>query len=199
MKKHIFPTEKIVNRTSKEKKNGHNGCVLWFTGLSGSGKSTISNSLELTLHKRGINTVIIDGDDVRNGLNSDLGFSSEDRMENIRRVAEIGKLFASNGTVVLSCFITPYNESRELAKNIIGNDYHEVYISTNIETCVKRDVKGLYEKVFIGEIKNMTGINDRYDVPENPDIICDGSDSSANNLDNSIKNIIKYLEDNNII
>lgn len=146
--------------------------VLWFTGLSGSGKSTISNELEKLLNKEGFLTYTLDGDNVRNGLNKDLGFSDLDRKENIRRIAEVCKLMTDSGIIVLSTFISPFKEDRELAKEIIGKEnFLEIYIATDIEECKKRDPKGLYKKALAGEIPFFTGIDSPYESPTNPFLI----------------------------
>lgn len=146
--------------------------VIWFTGLSGSGKSTISNELEKLLNKEGFLTYTLDGDNVRNGLNKDLGFTAEDRKENIRRIGEVSKLMIDSGVIVLSTFISPFKEDRDIARNIIGEDnFIEIFIATDIEECKKRDPKGLYKKALNGEIKNFTGIDSPYEKPENPYLI----------------------------
>ena len=167
--KHSF----LVSREQREKNNGHQGIVVWFTGLSGSGKSTIANELDVKLNKRGLKTYILDGDNVRMGLNKDLGFSSESRKENIRRISEVAKLFADSGTVVMTSFISPYREDRKSARDLIGSDYVEVFVNTPIEECIKRDPKGLYKKAIAGEIKGFTGIDAPYEQPLSPEISLD--------------------------
>jgi len=164
--KHSF----LVSREQREKNNGHPGIVIWFTGLSGSGKSTIANKLDVELNKRGLKTYILDGDNVRMGLNKDLGFSPESRKENIRRISEVAKLFADSGTIVMTAFISPYREDRDSARNVIGLDYVEVFVNTPIEECIKRDPKGLYKKAIAGEIKGFTGIDAPYEEPLSPEI-----------------------------
>ena len=134
-----------VSRDQREKINGHPGIVIWFTGLSASGKSTIANALDVELNKKGLRTYILDGDNVRMGLNKDLGFTPESRKENIRRISEVAKLFADSGTIVMAAFISPYKEDRELARDVIGADYVEVFVNTSIEECIRRDPKGLYK------------------------------------------------------
>jgi adenylylsulfate kinase len=144
---------------------------VWFTGFSGSGKSTICNSLEIFLRTKKINTFTLDGDSVRNGLNKDLGFSDKDRSENIRRVAEVSKILMNAGNVVLASFITPFQKDRDIVKEIIGeNNYIEVFVNTSLETCIKRDPKGLYKKSKSGLIKSMTGIDSKYEIPNSYDI-----------------------------
>ena len=164
--KHNF----LVSREQREKNNGHPGIVIWFTGLSASGKSTIANSLDVELNERGLKTYILDGDNVRMGLNKDLGFSPESRKENIRRISEVAKLFADSGAIVMTAFISPYREDRDSARDVIGSDYVEVYVNTPIEECIKRDPKGLYKKAIAGEIKGFTGIDAPYEEPLSPEI-----------------------------
>lgn len=153
----------------RERLNGHQGQVIWFTGLSGSGKSTLANALEVVLHTRGLRTYVLDGDNVRHGLNKDLGFTEADRVENIRRIAEVARLMMDAGLIVMTAFIAPYARDREMARELIGIDrFFEVYVSTPLDVCEKRDVKGLYRKARKGEIPNMTGINSPYEAPEHP-------------------------------
>ncbi len=167
--KHSF----LVSRQQRESNNGHPGLVVWFTGLSGSGKSTIANELDVELNKRGLRTYILDGDNVRMGLNKDLGFSLESRKENIRRISEVAKLFADSGAIVMTAFISPYREDRDSAREVIGRDYVEVFVNTPIEECIKRDPKGLYKKAIAGEIKGFTGIDAPYEQPLSPEISLD--------------------------
>ena len=167
--KHSF----LVSRQQRESNNGHPGLVVWFTGLSGSGKSTIANELDVELNKRGLRTYILDGDNVRMGLNKDLGFSPESRKENIRRISEVAKLFADSGTIVMTAFISPYREDRDSARDVIGRDYVEVFVNTPIKECIKRDPKGLYKKAIAGEIKGFTGIDAPYEQPLSPEISLD--------------------------
>jgi adenylylsulfate kinase len=171
MKKNITPHKYQVSVYDRRKLNNHNSFLLWFTGLSGSGKSTIANAVECELHKQGIKTCSLDGDNVRKGLNSDLTFSPQDRTENIRRIAETANLLIDAGMVVLAAFVSPYKKDRDNIKNIVKDvNFIEIYINTSIEECERRDVKGLYQKARAGEIKNMTGISSPYEAPENPDI-----------------------------
>jgi len=167
--KHSF----LVSRQQRESNNGHPGLVVWFTGLSGSGKSTIANELDVELNKRGLRTYILDGDNVRMGLNKDLGFSPESRKENIRRISEVAKLFADSGAIVMTAFISPYREDRDSARDVIGKDYVEVFVNTPIKECIKRDPKGLYKKAIAGEIKGFTGIDAPYEQPLSPEISLD--------------------------
>ena len=160
-----------VNRSDYENRNKHRGLALWFTGLSGSGKSTLANAVHKKLFDEGMSSVVLDGDNTRLGINKDLTFSNEDRIENIRRVAEITKLFVQTGHVVITAFISPFKENRSTAKVIISNeDFLEVFIDSSLKICEERDVKGLYRKARLGEIKDFTGISSPYEAPEKPDI-----------------------------
>lgn len=160
-----------ITRVQKEKLNGHKSFVVWLTGFSGSGKSTIANALEVVLFERGVRSFCLDGDNTRLGINKDLGFSSTDRTENIRRVAEMAKLFLDSGTIVITSFISPLISDREMAKSIIGNaDFVEVFINCPLAVCEERDVKGLYAKARRGEIKDFTGIDSPFEAPLNADI-----------------------------
>ena len=171
MQKNIVKHSYSVNRDSRKKLKQHQSILLWFTGLSGSGKSTIANCVEEELHKNSIHTYTLDGDNIRKGLNSDLSFSSEDRSENIRRIAETARLMMDAGLVVLAAFVSPYRKDREHIRNVVGDDNMvEIYINTSVEECERRDVKGLYKKARKGEIKNLTGISAPYESPLHPDI-----------------------------
>ena len=173
----IFPIfDKMLSRTDKEQLLGQRGIMIWMTGLSGSGKSTIAIGVERELHRRGILCRILDGDNIRAGINSNLGFSAEDRKENIRRIAEIGKLFVDTGIVTIACFVSPTLELRQMAREIIGpEDFREVYIATPLEECERRDVKGLYARARKGEVKDFTGISAPFEAPTNPDLRLDTS------------------------
>ena len=171
MQKNIVKHSYSVNRDSRKKLKQHQSILLWFTGLSGSGKSTIANSVEQELHKNKVHTYTLDGDNIRKGLNSDLSFSPKDRKENIRRIAETAHLMIDAGLVVLAAFVSPYRNDRDHIRDIVGDDNMvEIYINTSIEECERRDVKGLYKKARKGEIKNMTGISAPYESPLHPDI-----------------------------
>ncbi|MGB0154066.1 MAG: adenylyl-sulfate kinase [Verrucomicrobiales bacterium] len=172
---HIYPVfDKMLPREAKEELLGQRGAVIWMYGLSGSGKSTLANLLERRLHEKGKMVKVLDGDNVRSGLNSNLGFSDEDRLENIRRVAEVAKLFADSGIVTVTSFITPNNELRDLAREVIGDDdLLEVYVKASFETCAERDPKGLYAKVKAGEVKQFTGKDSAFEEPSRPDLIID--------------------------
>lgn len=168
----IFPTNNILNRVAKEKLLGQRGLCIWFTGLSGSGKTTIAIALEKELHLKGILTQVLDGDNIRVGINNNLGFSESDRLENIRRIAEVTKLFVNCGVVTICCFVSPTEEIRAIAKSIIGaDDFVEVFVNTPLAVCEQRDVKGLYAKARKGEIKDFTGISSPFEEPKNPAII----------------------------
>jgi adenylylsulfate kinase len=171
MNKNIVAHSYKLTMADKRKANGHDSFMIFFTGLSGSGKSTLANALEQKLFDLGIKTYILDGDNIRFGLNKDLSFSPEDRSENNRRIGEVGKLFIDAGLVVLAAFVAPYKKDRELIRNTVGpSNFVEVFVNTSLEVCEQRDVKGLYEKARKGEIKNMTGISAPYEKPQNPDI-----------------------------
>ena len=174
---HIYPIfDRMLGRADKEELLKQHGLMIWFTGLSGSGKSTIAIALERELQQRGLLCRILDGDNIRSGINNNLGFSAEDRVENIRRIAEVGKLFVDTGIITLAAFISPNNEIREMAAGIIGKeDFLEIYVSTPLEECERRDVKGLYAKARRGEIKNFTGISAPFEAPAHPDISLDTS------------------------
>ena len=168
----IYPIfDRMLSREDKEALLGQRGVMLWLTGLSGSGKSTIAIALERELHQRGLLCRILDGDNIRSGINNNLGFSAEDRVENIRRIAEIGKLFVDTGIITIAAFISPSNELRQMATRIIGEgDFLEIYVSTPLEECEKRDVKGLYAKARRGEIKDFTGVSAPFEAPAHPDL-----------------------------
>ena len=183
--KHKF----TVSRKKREQISGHKGKVLWFTGLSGSGKSTLANSLDEKLNSKKYNTYILDGDNVRMGLNKDLGFSPEDRKENIRRISEVAKLFADSGKVVMTAFISPYLVDRYEARKLIGDDFIEIFVNTSLKDCIERDPKGLYKKALSGEIKGFTGIDAPYQEPKNPDI-----EIKNMTIEESVNFIIKKLK-----
>lgn len=173
----IYPIfDKMMTREDKERLLKQRSVMVWFTGLSGSGKSTIAIALERELHKCGLLCRILDGDNIRSGINNNLGFSPEDRVENIRRIAEVSKLFIDTGVITIAAFISPNNELREMAASIIGKEnFLEIYISTPIEECERRDVKGLYAKARRGEIKEFTGVSAPFEAPEQPDLTLDTS------------------------
>ena len=189
---HIYPIfDKMLSRQDKERLLGQRGLMIWFTGLSGSGKSTVAIALERELHKRGLLCRILDGDNIRCGINNNLGFSPADRVENIRRIAEVGKLFVETGIITIAAFISPNNDLREMAAKIIGKDnFIEVYISTPIEVCEQRDVKGLYAKARRGEIKDFTGVSAPFEAPQSPDLELDTSSLS---LEESVNILLSYI------
>ena len=169
-KLHIIPHQHSVSKQDREQQNGHKGHVLWFTGLSGSGKSTVASAVERELYKKGYRTFILDGDNVRAGLNSDLDFSAQSREENIRRIAHVSALMKDAGLIVLSAFVSPYAKDRDFVRSASDNDFSEIFISTPLEVCEQRDVKGLYAKARAGEISNFTGISAPFEKPANPEL-----------------------------
>ncbi|MCL4104766.1 UNVERIFIED_CONTAM: hypothetical protein GTU68_034205 [Idotea baltica] len=179
--------EHNVSSEERQKLNGHKGAVLWFTGLSGCGKSTISNAVDRLLHDRGIHTYVLDGDNIRLGLNKNLGFAPEDRKENIRRIGEVARLFCESGTIVLSSFISPYKEDRDRVREISGEGkFIEVFVDASLETCEARDPKGLYKKARAGEIKEFTGVNAPYEAPENCELHLDSNSKGIEELANEV-------------
>lgn len=171
MKHHIVWHDYHVSKSDRSKQKGQKACLIWFTGLSGSGKSTIANALERKLYALEKHTYLLDGDNVRYGLNKDLGFTDSDRVENIRRIGEVSKLFIDAGLIVISAFISPFQSDRQNVRNLVNRDeFIEVFIDAPLEICEHRDPKGLYQKARCGEIKNFTGIDSPYEVPLNPDI-----------------------------
>ena len=177
---HIFPQALSLSREHRESLKGHPGKVIWFTGLSGSGKSTLANALDQALHQAGKHTYILDGDNIRSGLCSDLGFSDADRVENIRRIAEVSKLMLDAGLIVMTAFISPFRADREMARELIGTkNFIEVYVNTPLDVCETRDPKGLYKKARAGLIPNMTGINSAYEAPMTPDFTIGTSQEDA--------------------
>ena len=188
----IYPIfDRMMTRNDKEALLGQHSLMVWFTGLSGSGKSTIAIALERELHQRGLLCRILDGDNIRSGINNNLGFSEADRVENIRRIAEVSKLFVDTGIITIAAFISPSNDIREMAADIIGrDDFVEVYVSTPIEECERRDVKGLYAKARRGEIKNFTGISAPFEAPEHPALTLD---TSVLTLEESVHKLLELI------
>ncbi len=188
----IYPIfDRMLSRQDKEELLKQHSVMIWFTGLSGSGKSTIAIALERELHKRGLLCRILDGDNIRSGINNNLGFTEADRIENIRRIAEVSKLFVDTGIITIAAFISPSNDIREMAANIIGkDDFLEVYVSTPIEECERRDVKGLYAKACRGEIKNFTGISAPFEAPAHPALTLD---TSALSLKESVNKLLELI------
>ena len=190
----IIYHQATVTQQRRNKLNNHKSVVLWFTGLSGSGKSTLAHALEEKLFNMGFRTFVLDGDNVRHGLNSNLGFSEADRSENIRRISEVSKLMLEAGLIVMTAFISPFKEDRNEARALIAKDnFIEIYCKASMETCEKRDVKGLYKKARAGKIKNYTGIDSPYEAPVNPELIINTDKES---LDESISKILSYLQEN---
>lgn len=170
----IFPTDPIIKCCDRYVLNGHSSCLLWFTGLSASGKSTLAHAVEARLYKIGVRSYVLDGDNIRCGLNRDLGLSPEDRKENIRRIAEVGKLMVDAGILVFAAFITPYRESRRFLRELMSRlQYYECYVRCSLEICEQRDPKGLYRKARTGKINDMTGISAPFEEPEHPDLVID--------------------------
>ena len=181
----------MLSRHDKEQLLGQKGVMLWFTGLSGSGKSTVAIALERELQKRGLLCRILDGDNIRTGINANLGFSADDRRENIRRVAEVAKLFVDTGIITIAAFVSPTEDLRNLAQHIIGkDDFKEIFISTPIEECERRDVKGLYARARRGEVKNFTGISALFEAPQHPALSLDTSKLS---LEESVAQLLQLL------
>lgn len=192
-KLHLHPHHHLIDRSQRERLSGHRGMVLWFTGLSGSGKSTIASLTEQILFEKKKRTYLLDGDNIRSGLNSDLDFSESGRKENIRRIAEVAKLFTDAGIIVLSAFVSPFAEDRNSARQIIGeNDFLEIYVKASLSTCEKRDVKGLYKKARAGIIKDFTGIQSPYEAPENPDFRLNTEKETA---EESASKLVRFLEE----
>jgi adenylyl-sulfate kinase len=199
MQKNIHHQYYNIGKPERSALKKHHTLLLWFTGLSGSGKSTIANAVEKALYEKGVHTYTLDGDNIRGGLNKNLGFTPKDRAENNRRIAEVAKLMIDAGLVVLSAFISPYEKDRDNIKKVVGaNNYVEIFVDTPIEICEERDVKGLYKKARAGEIKNFTGVNAPYETPSNPDIYIDTTkqsiEESVNIIIESIRNKIKCNE-----
>ena len=198
MKDNLYPIyDKMLTRQDKEALLKQHGLMVWFTGLSGSGKSTIAIALERELQKRGLLCRILDGDNIRCGINNNLGFTAEDRVENIRRIAEVGKLFVETGIMTIACFISATNEISGMASEIIGReDFFEVYVSTPLEECERRDVKGLYARARRGEVKNFTGISAPFEAPENPQVVLDTSVKALNEcVEILLEHILKIVKE----
>jgi len=186
-----------VTRAQRERLNQHKGLTLWFTGLSGSGKSTLSHGVERRLFAMGCRTYVLDGDNVRHGLNSDLGFSDKDRVENIRRVGEVAKLFMDAGLIVLTAFISPFRSDRRLVRQSMAEgDFIEVYCKSSLEVCEQRDVKGLYRRARAGEIPNFTGISSPYEVPEYPELILN---TETESVESCITQVVDFLLQRGVI
>ena len=185
-----------IVREDREKMNGHKTAILWFTGLSGSGKSTLAHAVENALFERGCRTYVLDGDNIRHGLSSNLGFSPEDRTENIRRIAEVSKLFCDTGVILLNAFISPYREDRDTVRALLPESFIEVYVYADLDICEERDPKGLYKKARAGEISEFTGISAPYEAPLKPEVLVDTGKES---LEESAQKIIAYLEEHKLL
>jgi len=191
MSLHTVKQNYKTTKIQREVLHGHKSYLLWFTGLSGSGKSTLANLVEIALHKQGLSTYILDGDNIRQGINKDLSFAPEDRTENIRRIAEISNLMLDAGIITLAAFVSPYIKDREEVKQIVGKDnFIEIFVNTSLEECERRDVKGLYKKARSGEIKNMTGISAPYEAPIKPnlEVVTDGQP-----IEETVKIILEFI------
>lgn len=192
MAENIYPIyDRMMSRQDRETLLGQHGLMVWFTGLSGSGKSTVALGVERELHARGLLCRILDGDNIRAGINNNLGFSQEDRYENIRRIAEVGKLFVQTGVITLACFVSPTEDIREMARQIVGDeDFKEVFISTPLAECERRDVKGLYAKARQGLVKDFTGISAPFEAPRNPAL---SIDTFRIPLEESVKQVVEMI------
>ena len=189
--------QSTVNRKRREEKNQHKSVVLWFTGLSGSGKSTLAHAVEEKLYQLGLNTFVLDGDNVRHGLNKDLGFSDQDRKENIRRISEAAKLMLEAGVITLTAFISPFKEEREMARSLMPHgDFIEIHCYCPLEVCEQRDVKGLYKRARNGEIKDFTGISSPYEAPLKPELKID---TNALTLEEGAQQVIALLHERHIL
>lgn len=201
MDKNVIRQDHLIDQQQRIARNGYKPLLIWFTGLSGSGKSTLASGVERELFNRNHNTYILDGDNIRLGLNSDLGFSADDRTENIRRISEVGKLFLDAGVVVLTAFISPFEKDRTAARTIVGKDqFVEVFVNCPIEECERRDVKGLYEKARRGEIRNFTGIDSPFEAPESPDIMIETHKTTVQDAVSAILDVLdnKYWNKQNV-
>lgn len=191
-RENIIPHDHQVSREDRITKNGYQPSLYWFTGLSGSGKSTLASGLEVHFYNRGYNTYILDGDNIRSGLNSDLDFSDESRKENIRRIAEVSKLFLDAGVIVITAFISPFESERQFARSLVGEEnFYEIHVNCPIEICEQRDVKGLYKKARAGKIKNFTGVDSPFEIPKDPDLIVD---TATNSLEICMQQLIVNFE-----
>jgi len=183
-----------IDREQRETKRGHRGVALWFTGLSGSGKSTVAHAVERALFERSYVTYVLDGDNIRHGLNGDLGFSPEDRKENVRRVGEVAKLFTEAGVITLCAFVSPYQADRDWVRSrFVKGDFLEVYVKASLEECERRDPKGLYNRARAGEVTNLTGMSAPYEVPSSPELVLD---TEAESLSESVDRVLQFLDGN---
>lgn len=197
MGKNITWHQTTVSKTDRHQLNGHKSCVLWFTGLSGSGKSTLANALDYALYQRGMKSYVLDGDNIRHGLNRDLRFGKEDRKENIRRIGEVAKLFVDSGQIVSTAFISPFLEDRDTVRKMFPEgEFIEIFLYCPIDVCETRDPKGLYKKARRGEIAEFTGISSPYEKPKNPEIIIETNNMT---IEQSVKEILSYLTERKIL
>ena len=197
MTDHIVWHPSALRKKDRQRLNGHKSFVLWFTGLSGSGKSTLANEVDRQLYSLGVRSYVLDGDNIRHGLNRGLGFSKEDRVENIRRIGEVSKLFVDSGQVVLAAFISPFREDRDGVRKLFDDgEFIEVFTSSPLEVCEKRDVKGLYQKARRGEIREFTGIDSPYEIPLEPELVVDTSSST---VAESARQVIGFLKNRGLI
>ena len=181
-----------IDRSKRSDQNKHRSFLIWFTGLSGSGKSTLANLLEAKLHSHGIHTFLLDGDNIRLGLNKDLGFTENDRSENLRRIGEVGKLMVDAGLVTIAAFVSPFEQDRKMVQEILGKEnYLEIYVSTPLEECIRRDVKGLYKRALNGEIPYFTGVSSPYEAPSNSNLTIDTTDQS---FETCLENIYQLIQ-----
>ena len=195
--KHIVWHETAVQKEERQQRNQHKSCILWFTGLSGAGKSTLANALEHRLFEQGLNSYVLDGDNVRHGLNKGLGFGEEDRKENIRRIGEVAKLFVDAGLIVCTAFISPFAEDRNRVRALVQEDeFVEIYVRCSLEACEDRDPKGLYKKARTGEISNFTGISSPYEEPLQPELVVD---SDQHSIEECVDQMITFLRERNYL
>lgn len=194
---HITWHHATVTKENRHQLNGHRSCVLWFTGLSGSGKSTLANAVDKALHQQNFRSYVLDGDNIRHGLNNDLSFGKEDRKENIRRIGEVAKLFVDSGQIVSSAFISPFREDRQLVRKMFAEgEFIEIYLNCPIQICEYRDPKGLYRKARKGEIPEFTGISSPYEIPHHPEIIID---TDKLTIEQSVNTVLSYLKEKEIL
>lgn len=197
MSKNIVWHQASISKEDRRQKNNHHSCILWFTGLSASGKSTIANEIAKALYHLNVQQYVLDGDNIRHGLNKDLGFTDFDRTENIRRIGEVAKLFVDNGQIVLTAFISPFIADRNIVRSLVEQDeFIEVYVECSVETCESRDPKGLYKKAKNGEIQNFTGISSPYEAPINPEITLNTDQQSVQEC---VETILQFLKSKNYI
>jgi adenylylsulfate kinase len=195
--KNIVWHSATITKEDRHRMNDHKSAILWYTGLSGAGKSTLANKVEEKLFERGYHTYVLDGDNIRMGLNKGLGFTAEDRKENIRRIGEVAKLFVDAGVLVSTAFVSPYVEDREMVRKLVkGGEFIEIYVAASLEVCENRDTKGLYKKARAGEIKNFTGISDPYEAPLDAELIVD---TGSQTLEESADVVMNYLEEKGYI